>query len=79
MHLMDGTDVLLDPDGTELAAGAVEPAALRAARDCMAGDVKGGRLDLRYRIDVHDEIGELVHRLAFRDAVEILPPPEAGG
>jgi hypothetical protein len=38
----------------------------------MAGDVKHGRLDLRYRIDVHDENGKVVHRLAFPDAVEVL-------
>jgi len=38
----------------------------------MAEDVKGGKLDLRYRIDVHDESGELVHRLAFADALQIV-------
>ena len=46
--------------------------ALWSARGCMAEDVKGGKLDLRYRIDVHDESGELVHRLAFADALQIV-------
>ena len=72
MHLVDGTDVLLDPDGTEMAAEKVASATLTSARDCMAGDVRNGRLDLRYRIDVHDEAGAMVHSLAFADAVEIL-------
>lgn len=74
MHLMDDTEVMLDPDGIEMAADAVERAALTAARDCMAGDVRDGRLDLRFRIDVHDESGKLVHRLPFADAVELLFP-----
>ena len=70
MHLVDGTDVLLDRDGTEMAAESVAPATL-AARDCMEGDVRNGRLDLRYRIDVHDEAGAVVHSLAFADALMI--------
>jgi hypothetical protein len=40
----------------------------------MAADVKVGHLDLRYRIDVHDEHDELARALAFSGAVEILSP-----
>jgi hypothetical protein len=72
MHLIDGTDVSLDPDGLELTSDAVPGAALMAPRDCMAGDVQNGILDFRYRIDVHDEAGELVHSLSFRDALKIV-------
>lgn len=43
-----------------------------AARDCIAGDVRTGRVDLRYRIDVHDDAGEIVHALPFASAVEIV-------
>jgi len=74
LNLIYSTEVLLDPDGIEMPAEEVERAALTAARDCMAADVKNGRLDLRYRIDVHDEDGRLTHRLPFSDAVHILPP-----
>lgn len=74
MHLIDSTDALLDPDGIEMPADAVERATLRAARDCMAGDVQRGQLDLRYRIDVHDDTGGIVHRLPFTDAVEVVSP-----
>lgn len=74
LHLIDSTDVLLDPEGMDIPAEAVERVALNSARDCMAGDVANGLLDLRYRIDVHDENGEVVHRLSFADAVDILRP-----
>lgn len=71
-HLIDGVDTVLDPDGVLLPPGALEGAALVQARDCMAGDVRDGQLRLDYRIDVHDEAGELVHSLSFADAVEIV-------
>jgi len=74
MHLADGIDVLIDPEGTEMAFEAVAAKALAAARDCMAGDVHKGVLDLRYRIDVHDENDKVVHSLPFANAVKILPP-----
>jgi hypothetical protein len=74
MHLIDSTEVLLDPEGLEMPAEAVKRAALTAARDCMCGDVRNGELDLRYRIDVHDESGDVVHRLPFSDAVDVLSP-----
>jgi hypothetical protein len=72
MHLRRGSDELLDPDGVELPVEAVRDAALSAARDCIAADVYGGRVDLRYRIDVHDEHGQLVHTTTFVDAIEIV-------
>jgi hypothetical protein len=37
MHLIDGRDMLLDPDGAEGQADAVGRVALAAARDCMCG------------------------------------------
>jgi hypothetical protein len=73
MHLRDSTDEVLDPDGVVLPPGAVAGAALAAARDCIAHDVRSGCLDLHYRIDVHGEDGEIVHTLSFVDAVEIAP------
>jgi len=74
LHLRDHADETLDPEGKEMPAEAVSGLALWSARDCMADDVKNGELDLRYRIDVHDATGELVHRLPFADAVKIIPP-----
>lgn len=74
MHLVDHLDVLLDPEGLELPAAAIAATALFQARDCMAGDVLAGRLDLRYSIDVQDESGATVHRLSFLDALTISYP-----
>ena len=71
LHLRDGSDELLDPEGLILPEEAVEGAALLAARDCMAADVRQGLLDLKYRIDVHAENGEIVLTLPFADALEI--------
>ena len=73
-HLIDSVDEVLDPDGIDMPPEAITGAALLQARDCIAGDVKSGRLDLHYRIDVHDEAGQLVHTLPFADALEIVPP-----
>lgn len=72
LHLKDSIEVVLDPEGVEMRVEAIPGVALAAARDCMSGDVKAGRLDLRYRIDVHDEDGERVHSLSFADALEIV-------
>ena len=74
MHLVDGTDVLLDPDGVELAADKDAPYSLLQARDCMAGDVRDGRLDLSFSIEVRDDGGELVHTLPFSRAIDIISP-----
>lgn len=70
-HLVDGTDVLLDPDGVERPADTLVAATLAQALDCMAGDVHQGYLDLGFRLEVYDETGTVVHRLEFSDAIEI--------
>jgi hypothetical protein len=73
MHLRGPADETLDPDGVEMPEEAVNGAALRAARDCMAHDLRAGRIDLASRIDVHDEAGDIVHTLPFAGAVTIVP------
>lgn len=76
LHLRDGIDELLDPDGVHMSADAVPGFALRAARDCIAGDAINGRIEFKYRIDVEDEHQKIVHTVTFADAVEIIPAPE---
>jgi len=72
-HLRDGEDQLLDPDGTELVDHqAIEAAALRAARDTLSHELQLGRLDLRFRIDVEDDDGNIVHSIALADAFETI-------
>lgn len=73
-HLVDGDAVVFDPDGLHMPAEAVAASARLQARDCIAGDVRHGRLDLTLRIDVHDEAGELVRSLEFADALQAVPP-----
>jgi len=73
LHLKDSKDEILDPEGVEMPADAVPGVALRAARDCIAGDVRSGRIDLHFRIEVFSDSGELVYTLPFTDAVEIAP------
>jgi hypothetical protein len=73
-HLRDGQDVLLDPDGIDLPDPVTIVAkALAAARSILSADALEGRLQLDLRIDVEDEGGSLVHRLAFADAIAIVP------
>jgi hypothetical protein len=73
-HLCNGVDVLLDPDGRELEAGAVASAAMSEARAIVSADARSGHIDLDQRIDVEDGLGKLVHRLLFEDAVQIQRP-----
>ena len=70
-HLRDGADVLLDPDGRELAEGAITAAALAEARAMIAADVLEGHVRLDQQIEVLDSEGAVVHRLPFEDAVTV--------
>lgn len=74
MHLRDGTEQILDPEGLEFATiEAVRKAVLVSARDLMTGDIREGVIDLRFRIDVEDEGGDIVYTLPFKHAVNIIP------
>ena len=74
MHLRDGTEQILDPEGLEFPTiEALRKAVLVSARDLMTGDVREGVIDLRFRIDVEDEAGEIIYSLPFKNAVNIIP------
>lgn len=74
MHLRDGTDELLDPDGRDYPdLESLRAAVVFSARDLITGDVRNGVVDLRYRIDAEDEQGNLVYTLPFKHAVNIIP------
>lgn len=74
LHLRDGTDEILDPEGLNCSdIEQVRKAVVEAARDLMASDLKTqGTLDFRYRIDAEDEAGNLAHSLEFADAVRVI-------
>jgi hypothetical protein len=74
MHLRDGTEQLLDPEGLEYpSVEALRKAVLVAARDLMTGDIRDGVLDFRFRIDAEDESGAIIYSLPFKHAVSIIP------
>lgn len=77
-HLRDGVDVILDPEGRELAdTASVRAMALRDARSIISDDARQGVIKLDQRIDVEDAARVVVHRLKFTDAVLIIYPEAA--
>ena len=71
-HLRDGTDILLDPEGSQLKGHEeVADRALAAARSLISDDALKGHISLLCHLDVEDEAGNVVHCLAFNDAVSI--------
>lgn len=74
MQLRDGTEHLLDPDGIEYAnLDELKKKVLIAVRDLMSADIKGGIVDLRFRIDAEDREGVIVYTLGFAEAITIIP------
>jgi hypothetical protein len=72
-HLRDHRARLLDPEGLELPSIEVaRTEALHFSRDLLSHDIRSGLIDLRYRLDVENEAGELVHSLPFNDAFEVI-------
>jgi hypothetical protein len=74
LHLRSDSDDLRDLEGTELPhLSAAKDAALFSARDTLSHEMKQGRLDLRYRIDVEDHQGHIVYTLPLSKAFEMIP------
>ena len=72
-HLCDGEDVLLDPDGRNFdSLDGIPEAALMEARSIIGDDAIQGVIKLAYHINVEDASGQVVHRLEFEDAVELI-------
>lgn len=69
-HLLDGADILLDPEGRELAGlEVVKAIALREARMLISHEALNGAIDFNQRIEARDRAGKVLHRLEFTDAV----------
>jgi hypothetical protein len=74
MNLRDGSDELLDPEGTEHPSlDSLRTAVLREARELMSADAKEGLIDFRFRIDAEDSEGVVVYSLSFKHALNIIP------
>jgi len=70
-HVLNDIDAP-DEDGQELAnLAAANLKAIDYARDLASAAVRQGRLDLRHRIDVEDEAGEVLLTVTFAEAIEI--------
>jgi hypothetical protein len=77
MHLRDSIDECLDPEGKEFDdIDALRTAVLVSARDLMAGDIRRGIIDFRFRIDAEDVNGDIVYSLPFKHALSIIPEIE---
>lgn len=64
--------VLRDEDGIEFSGEeAARDAALAGVRALICDQVKAGRLNLNYRIEVEDESGGALFTLPFAEAVTI--------
>lgn len=74
MHLVDGSNELIDPEGKEFSdLAALRKAVLHTARDLICGDVESGVIDFRFRIDAANDTGQIVYTLPFKHAVTIIP------
>jgi hypothetical protein len=74
IHLRDGTDETLDPEGTEHASiEDLRAFVLTSVRGLISADVQTGVVDLRFRLDAEDETGRVVYSLPFKHAVNIIP------
>ena len=74
LHLRDSVDELLDPEGQEYAdLEALKKAVLFSGRDLLAGDIRNGIVDLRYRLDAENSQGQIVYTLPFKHAFSIIP------
>lgn len=72
-HLRDGGERLLDPQGVDVDDPAqLERMALKEARAVISQEALEGEINLRQRIEIEDEAGNLIHSLSFADAVRII-------
>ncbi len=73
-HLRDGTDDVLDEEGMEFATNdLMRKAAMRCARDILGDDIRRGVIDLRFRIEAEDAVGEIIYSLPFKSTFSIVP------
>ena len=79
LHLRAPDDEVPDPQGREFSTGTdLKAAVLDTARDVMSQDVRGGVLDLRWRVDAVTSQGVVAYSLPFTAALTITPSASAG-
>ena len=76
-HIVDGAGNAADEEGLHLAdLAAAKEVALKGARDILAAEIKHGKIDLNWRIDVADGKGAVVFTLPFSEAVLVEKAPD---
>ena len=79
LHLFDSVGLSRDEERLELAdLDAARGEAVRAVRSILSDEVKHGRVDLTGRIEITAPDQQVLAVLHFRDAVELVLPPDAG-
>lgn len=74
-HLQEGREFIPDLEGCELRdVKAAAETALKEARAIIGEDTRTGSLSLDKAIEVENAAGDIVHRLIFTDAVQIIWP-----
>ncbi|MEE7456101.1 hypothetical protein MPAR168_18550 [Methylorubrum populi] len=72
LHLRDGTELIEDPDGSELPdLNAARAEARDAARDIMAGMVRAGELLDGQQIEIRDAAGALLDVVRLKDVLRL--------
>ena len=72
LHLRDGTELMEDPDGSELPdLNAARAEAREAARDIMAGMVRAGELLDGQQIEIRDAAGALLEVVRLKDVLRL--------
>lgn len=72
LHLRDGTELMEDPDGSELPdLNAARAEARDAARDIMAGMVRAGELLDGQQIEIRDAAGALLEIVRLKDVLRL--------
>lgn len=76
-HVVDSAGTASDEDGLDLEDLSVaREVAVKGARDILSAEVKSGKIDLDWRIDIADENGAVVLILPFSDAVLVTGSPK---
>jgi hypothetical protein len=81
-NVRNGSGYTEDEEGQEIAdADGARAKAVEGALSLLSAEVLTGSLDLRGRIEVTDEAGELVHLVNFEDALQVRTGeiPSVGG
>jgi hypothetical protein len=72
LNLHECGTVYLDEEGMEFPnVEAVRAQAIKEARSIMAAEVREGQLCLSCHIEVEDDCGQVIFKLAFKDALAV--------